>query len=284
MAENGKTFSATPAPYIHSADTVAKRCWGQLAALMPVIFAAGFFGKTEFLHVLLLSLISAVAFELLGAKLFGKKDKLHHGEAILIAVLMAILMPPGCPSEAILLANFLAVFIAKEFFGGMGEYLFHPVLFARVFLHASFPGMTAEPLVLHGSFWVLTAVGIGGLILVRQKQGYWETPFLYITLCSFCTFALGRWGNDPGNFFSGVLLTAFFLLADPVAMPLTRRGTRLFVAGAALLSALLSPRGFSMAAAGFSILLMNLLTPWLDVWLRPRPSAAEGLVNAGGQS
>lgn len=281
MAENKRFFPIALAPHIHRADSVAKRYWGQVVALMPVVFAACFFGKAEFLHVLLLSFISAIAFEFLGAKLFGKKDKLYHGEAILIAVLTATLMPSGCPSEAIIFANFLAVFVAKEVFGGMGEYLFHPVLFALVFLQESFPGMLAEPRVFQGGLWILAAIGVGGLILLKQEHGYWETPFLYVTLHAFCSFVLGRWAPDPRNFFCGVLFTAFFLLADPVVMPLTRRGTRLFVSGAALLSALLSPQGFSIAAAGFSILLMNLLTPWLDIWLRPRPFVGHKPLKAG---
>jgi len=271
MGEIKKALSVTPAPHIRATDSVARRYWGQVIALTPVVVTACFFWKMELLRVLLLSLTSATAFEFLGAKFFGKKDKLYHGEAFLIAILITILMPSGCPSEVILLANFLAVLVAKEFFGGMGEYIFHPVLFACVFLREGFPGLMAEPMILRGNLWVLAAIGIGGLILMKQKQGYWETPILYVTLYFFCTTLLGRQRGDLQIFFSGALVTAFFLLADPVAMPLTRRGTRLFVMGAAFLSALLSPRGFSIVASGASILLMNLLTPWLDVWLKPVP-------------
>ena len=278
MTENKKALSTTLAPHIHATDSTAKRYWGQAIALIPVVVTACFFWKTELLRVLLLSLTGATAFEFLGAKLFGKKDKLCHGEAILIAILIALLMPPGCSSETILLANFLAVFVAKEFLGGMGESVFHPVFFACVFLQEGFPGLMAEPMILHGNPWILAAIGIGGLILMKQKQGYWETPVLYITFCFFCTILFDRWGGDPKNFFSGTLMTAFFLLADPVAMPLTRRGTRLFVIGAAFFSALLSPRGFSIAAAAASVLLMNLLTPWLDVWLKPVPYRAGRLL------
>ena len=81
----------------------------------------------------------------------------------------------------------------------------------------------------------------------------------------------------PLAFFSGVLLTSFFLLADPVTLPLTRRGTVLFVLGAALLS---SRPGFSIHSAGYAILLMNLLTPWLDIWLKPVPFKFKRLIKA----
>ena len=248
---------------------------------MPLVLAACFFRRAEFLHALLLSLISAVAFEFFSAKLFEKKNKFYHGEAVLIALLTAVLMPSGCPASAIILANFLALVVAKEFFGGMGEYLFHPVLFARVFLQGGVPGLMAEPMVFYGNGWILAAIGLGGLLLLKQRRGYWEIPFLYLAVYSFSDLALGCRAGDPLGFFTGVLFTGFFLLVDPVTLPLTRKGTRWFVSGAALLGALLSPRGFSIVAAGSAILLMNLLTPWLDIWLRPIPHSSRKLLKEG---
>jgi len=91
-----------------------------------------------------------------------------------------------------------------------------------------------------------------------------------MAVCFICEALLG--GREmPLVFFSGVLLTSFFLLADPVTLPLTRKGTTLFVLGAALLSSCLSPEGFSVCSAGYAFLGMNLLTPWLDIWLKPVP-------------
>ena len=81
-------------------------------------------------------------------------------------------------------------------------------------------------------------------------------------------------------FFSGVIFSAFFLLADPVTMPLTRRGTRVFVLGAALLSVLLGGEAFSIGMAAYAILLMDLLTPWLDVWLKPAPRRSKPVLKA----
>lgn len=280
MAEIKALFFKT-APHISARDSVARRYWGQVAALAPVTLVACFLGRADFLRVLLLCLVSAVAFELVGAKLFGKKDKLYHGEAILMAVLTAILMPAGCPPEMILSANFLAVFVAKELLGGMGEYVFHPVLFARVFLQAVFPGAMMEPMVLSGGPVTFAAAVAGGFMMMKQRQGYWETPLLYAGTSFFSVLAFGRWENPSWVFSNGILISAFFLLADPVAMPLTRKGTRFFAAGAALLGAAWGSRGFSVAAAGFAILFMNMLTPWLDLWLRPRPFKDPDLTNAG---
>ena len=128
----------------------------------------------------------------------------------------------------------------------------------------------AEPMLLagEGHIGILVGIGLGGIMLLRQRQGYWEPPILFIAIC-FVLEALFGGGGMPLAFFSGVLLTGFFLLADPVPLPLTRKGTRVFVLGAALLSSSLGGGGFSIGTAAYAILLMDLLTPWLDVWLKP---------------
>jgi Na+-translocating ferredoxin:NAD+ oxidoreductase RnfD subunit len=162
----------------------------------------------------------------------------------------------------------------------------------------------SEPMLLAGTGAVgtLAAIGIGGIIFLKQKQGYWETPVLFMAICFICEALFG--GKEmPLAFFSGVLFTACFLLADPVTLPLTRKGTTVFVLGAALLSSRIipsffllfqnssldcpdfnlvkirkgwnCPEGFSIGAACFAVLLMNLLAPWLDIWLKPAPYKAK---------
>ena len=272
MAEVTFSYKTSLPPHIHSVDSLARRYWGQLIALAPLFVTACLTGHAEILRVLLICVISTIAFEFLASKLFRKKESLRKGEAVLAAALFSLLMPSRCPSEIVILGVFTAVFAAKELFGSTGSYLLHPLLLARVFLQLCFPKVMSEPMLLagDGNVWMLMGVGLGGIILLKQKQSYWETSILFMSVCFICEALFG--GREmPLAFFSGVLLTSFFLLADPVTLPLTRKGTVLFVLGAALLSSRLSPEGFSIRSAGYAILLMNLLTPWLDVWHKPVP-------------
>lgn len=272
MIEGTLSYKISLPPHIRSMDSLTRRHWGQFAALVPLFVTACFTGHAEILRVLLLCLVSAVTFEFLAAKLFKKKEKLKNGEAVLAAAIFSVLMPSRCPPEIVIFGIFIAVVVAKELFGGTGAYLFHPLLLARVFLQICFPKAMSEPMLLTGggNLWILAAIGLGGTILLKQKKGYWETPVLFMSTCFICESLFGG-TQMPVSFFSGVLLASFFLLADPVAMPLTRKGTALFVLGAALLSSRLSPDGFSIRAAGGAVLLMNLLTPWLDICLKPVP-------------
>ncbi len=285
MAEATLSYKTALPPHIHSADSLAKRNWGQTLALVPVFIAACFIGHAEILRVLLICLVSATAFEFMAAKLFKKKENLRGGEAVLVAALFALLLPSKCPSEVVILGVFMAVFVAKELFGGTGSYLLHPLLLARVFLQVCFPKVMSEPMLLagDGNVWTLVALGIGGILFFMQKQGYWETPVLFMSACFICEALFGG-RQMPLAFFSGVILTSFFLLADPVTLPLTRKGTTLFVLGAGFLSSRLGPEGFSIHSAGYAILSMNLLTPWLDVWLKPVPYKAKHALKATYQT
>ena len=303
------SYRKTLPPYIRSADSLAKRSWGQVLALVPVFIASCFTGHAEILRVLLVCLVSATAFEFLAAKILKKKENLksgpntnqskqsgdwgrpnYHeskesnswgGETVLAAALFTLLMPSRCPSEILVLGVFIMIVAGKELLGGTGSYPLHPVLLSRVFLQISFPKLMTEPMLFsgNGSFWALAAIALGGIMMLKEKRGYWESPVLFIAIC-FLGQRLSGSGETTASFFSGVLLTAFFLLADPAAMPLTRKGARVFVAGAAILSSGLHPGGFSIRTAGYAILLMNLLTPWLDLWIKPNPYKAPQTLKA----
>jgi Na+-translocating ferredoxin:NAD+ oxidoreductase subunit D len=270
MADVTLSYKTSLPPHIRSSGSLARRCWGQLAALAPLFVTACFTGHAQILRVLLICLVSAIAFEFLAAKLFGKKENLRNGEAVLTAALFSLLIPSRCPSEIVILGVFAAVFAGRELFGGTGSYLLNPLLLARVFLQLCFPQAMSEPMLLagEGSVWTLAALGIGGILFLKQKQGHWETPAFFMAGCFVCEALFG--GKElPFAFFSGVFLTSFFLLADPATLPLTRRGTICFVLGAAFLSSRLGAEGFSIRSTGCAVLTMNLLTPWLDVWLKP---------------
>ncbi len=272
MAETTFLYKTNLPPHIHSTDSLAKRYWGQTLALIPLFIAACFSGHVEILRVLLICLVSATAFEFLSAKLFRKKEKLKNGETVLTAVLFALLIPSKLPSEIVILGVFIAVAAGKELFGGTGAYLFHPLLLARAFLQAGFPKVMAEPMLLagDGSVWALGGIIVAGIFFLKQKQGYWETPVLFLAGCFICEALFGGRAM-PFAFFTGVLFTGTFLLADPVVMPLTRKGTALFALGAALLSSCLGEGGFSIATVAYGILFMDLLTPWLDIGFKPIP-------------
>ena len=63
MAEVTASYKTALPPHIRSSDSLAKRYWGQLIALLPLFVTACFTGHAEILRVLAICLVSAIAFE-----------------------------------------------------------------------------------------------------------------------------------------------------------------------------------------------------------------------------
>ena len=107
MPETGYLQTQQLPPHIRSTDSLAKRFWGQGIALLPIFIAACFIGHAGILRVLLMCLVSVVSVEFLMAKLSGKKDNLHNGEAVITAALFSLLVPSRCASEIIIFGVFI---------------------------------------------------------------------------------------------------------------------------------------------------------------------------------
>jgi electron transport complex protein RnfD len=111
-----------------------------IATLLPVVvFSVLLFGN----KVLLLygvSITTAVVTELT-VKLFRGKNtrSITDGSAIITGILLVMVVPPDLSPVFVALGAFVAIFIGKEVFGGLGANIFNPALVGRAFLSASYP-------------------------------------------------------------------------------------------------------------------------------------------------
>jgi electron transport complex protein RnfD len=73
----------------------------------------------------------------------------------------------------------------------------------------------------------------------------------------------------------GVLLGAFFMATDYVTTPITGTGKLIFGLGCAVLTFVIREFASMPEGCSFSILLMNLLTPYIDKFTRTKPLGAK---------
>ncbi len=117
---------------------------------------------------------------------------------------------------------------------------------------------------------------IGAAFLLYKRYIGWKIPFSYIG-----TVALLSWifGGKEGLFTGyvlfhilsgGLILGAFFMATDMVTSPVTFWGRIIFGIGCGVITVLIRQVGGYPEGVSYSILLMNLLTPLLDRWTRPR--------------
>ncbi|UZR27206.1 RnfABCDGE type electron transport complex subunit D [Methylococcus mesophilus] len=119
-------------------------------------------------------------------------------------------------------------------------------------------------------------VALGGLWLLKKKIITWHIPASLLATVALLAgvFALidgERYAGPLFHLTSGaVMLAAFFIATDYVTSPSSPAGQLIFGAGCGLFIFVIRTWGAYPEGAGFSVLLMNSLTPVIDHYVRPR--------------
>ena len=128
------------------------------------------------------------------------------------------------------------------------------------------------------------ALLIGGIFLLVMGIISWHTPVAYLgglaVLELFYTIATGGEITDVlyALLSGGVILGAFFMATDYVTTPITGTGKLIFGLGCAVLTFVIREFANMPEGCSFSILLMNLLTPYIDKLTMTHPFGAKPAV------
>ena len=102
-----------------------------LAAAAPLAAGVTLFGWHA-VRLLAISVATAVLIESLINLLRGSSRSWSESHALLTGVLFACTLPPQAPWQAALIGSMTAVIVGHVLFGGVGNYLWHPVALGRV--------------------------------------------------------------------------------------------------------------------------------------------------------
>jgi electron transport complex protein RnfD len=268
---------------------------------LPAAAGIYFFGWPA-LILIIVTTLSAIMAEIIFQLLARQALSINDGSAAVTGLLLALILPPALPLWIAAIGSVFAIVIVKGLFGGLGFNIFNPALAARAFLLAAWPVAmtawtrpfdavtTATPLYLVNklgeaapSYWVLffgnragslgetsaLAILIAAALLLLTRIIDWPAPAAFIGTVAVLTFALG---HDPlfGVLSGGLLLGGFFMATDYVTAPVTTRGRLIFGLGCGLITVLIRYFGGFPEGVNYAILLMNMLTPIIDRYVRPR--------------
>ena len=109
---------------------------------------------------------------------------------------------------------------------------------------------------------------LGGVYLIYRGYINWQVPVVMIGTVGALT---AIFGHDPvlHMMSGGLILGAFFMATDMVTTPITVKGQILFAAGAGALTVLIRLLGGYPEGVCYAILLMNCVTPLIDLWIKP---------------
>lgn len=120
---------------------------------------------------------------------------------------------------------------------------------------------------------------IGAIYLLIRKVITFHIPLSYLLSFSVLTWIFGGIPNNRG-FFSGEVLSSvfrggliiavFFMATDMVTTPVTKKGMLIFGFGCGFFTFLFRSFGSLPEGASIAILLMNMFTPTIDKFCKPR--------------
>lgn len=292
------------APHIVTTPSTRKIMGYVLIALIPALIVAVYeFG----IRALLLTAFCAVVcviFEWLFCKVTKKENTIQDLSAVVTGVLLAYNLPSNFPFWMAAIGCFVAIFIAKNLFGGIGQNFVNPALTGRIVLFVSFATeMTSWPLPrglmgatdavtgatplgilakgggtmpsnldlflgnVGGSLGEVSAIAliIGGIFLLWKKVISPIVPICFIaTVFIFAVLA----GQDPVFHIlaGGVMLGAIFMATDYATTPTDWRGKIIFGIGCGIITMMIRLFGSYPEGVSFSIIIMNIITPHIDNW------------------
>lgn len=167
----------SPAPHIHSGNSVSKNMRDVLIALIPAYLVALYFFGLGALIVSLTAVLSCVLFEYLIQRFLLKGETtINDGSAILTGLLLSFNLPSNLPVWIVIIGSLVAIGIGKMSFGGLGKNPFNPALVGRVFLLISFPvQMTSWPRPIPFNMAYLDAE-TGATALAMMKNHFGQIP------------------------------------------------------------------------------------------------------------
>lgn len=114
------------------------------------------------------------------------------------------------------------------------------------------------------------ALLLGGIYLLARRVISWHTPVAFIGTVCLMTLLLGK-QPEYQLLSGGLLLGAFFMATDYSTTPNTNWGRIVFGVGCGLITVLIRVWGSYPEGVSFSILLMNLFTPYISKLTAKKP-------------
>ena len=120
------------------------------------------------------------------------------------------------------------------------------------------------------------ALLVGGVFLICTRVITWHIPVSILATVALFSWIATPAGMDPHVFIGyelltgGMMLGAFFMATDYVTSPMTGWGKLIFGAGVGLIVMVIRTWGAYPEGMSFAILIMNAVTPLLNMYIRPK--------------
>ena len=301
----------SPSPHIRKGDTTKKIMLDVIIALLPAVVASVILFGARAALVIGVCVASCVIFEYLFTLICKRPTSIGDLSAVVTGILLALNIPSTIPVYQAIVGSFVAIVVVKCLFGGIGCNFANPAITARVVMLIAFTGpmtnvvfpvqkvdtvATATPLsalpmggveavdaslldmflgIRGGALGETSAAAllIGFVYLLARGIITWHTPVVFIGTVFLGSLAIT--GDVTTALYytlsGGLFIGAIFMATDYVTSPCTPWGKVIFGLGCGIITLLIRFYGSYPEGVSFSILLMNILNPYIEKWTMLKP-------------
>ena len=298
-------LTVSAAPHIHSGASTNRIMLDVLIALLPATVASVVIFGLKSLIVIAACVITALVGEALFNIVTKRKQTIGDLSAVVTGLLLALNLSTNVPAWQCVIGTLFAIICVKCLFGGLGCNFANPAITGRVFMLVAFSAVagganptivdlttSATPLEqlgkgetlelmdlflgLHGGAigeTCILALIIGFVYLLVRKVITWHIPVVFIAtvFVLYLAFTGDVMMALSQILAGGLFIGAIFMATDYVTTPITTRGRIVFALGCGVITFIIRyfcayPEGVS-----FSILIMNILTPFIEKWTAKEP-------------
>ena len=301
-------YSVSTAPHIRSKESTSSIMRNVLIALVPSLIAGVYFFGFRSLLVVAICVASCVLFEFLFELVMKRPITVKDLSAAVTGMLLGLTMPVTAPWWMCVIGSAVAILLVKQAFGGIGDNFLNPALTARAVLLASWPSRmsgaafvspsylgsvdavsAATPLAAPADYSILDlligrvpgtigevckiAILLGFAYLLITRVISWGVPVIIVVTTGVFGWIFNGGGITTPVFHmlsGGILFGAVFMATDYSTCPMTALGQIIFAFGIGLLTAVIRKFAGYPEGVTYAILFMNIVTPLLDKYIRPR--------------
>ncbi len=297
----------TNAPQIHTSDSSRRIMLDVIIALLPAAVAAVIIFGVNALGVLAACIIGAVVSEFLFNLVTHRPQTVGDMSTVVTGLLLGLNLSSAVPLWQCVVGAAFAVVVVKCLFGGLGHNFANPAISARVFMLLAFSEVaggampavveleaSATPLELIGSgteqlpslmdmFLGLRGGAVGEGCILALLIGYaylcarrvikWYVPAAFVgTVFVLFLAASGSFTTALYEIMAGgVFIGAIFMATDYVTTPINNTGRVVFALGCGVITFIIRKFCTYPEGVSFSILAMNILTPYIEKWTAKKP-------------
>lgn len=290
------TLSTTPAPHIRTPKTTQTIMLDVIIAMLPALAASIYFFGIRSLFLTLVTVAACVLSEFAIQKALHKRVRVRDLSAVVTGMLLAFNLPVEFPFWMAIIGGIFAIVVVKELFGGIGQNFMNPALVARVFLMINWPAQIgtftydgvagATPLGgrptslmdlfignIPGTIGEVSklAILLGLLYMLYRQVINLRMPVIYVATSAILFYILRYDLYDTlyQILSGGIILGAVFMLTDYSSSPMSPQGQIVYAIGAAILTVVIRLYGGYPEGVSFAIIIMNVLVPTIDKYIRP---------------